>query len=228
MHRPLGTDHCVLTVQTAEVSRSLTLALSLQPLDRPHTHTEFTLACRVYIHWHCYCVWCVCVCERERVLNGTCKGVLVGLRTRVSEGSPLVVIFPMTLTFWRNKVATLSVTWKCSLLLYEGKQSMFLESKFCNALDLLPFSSVFMDQWEICAHIFPYLYMFNFSLLRYRNSKKRKSSRLDSSGTWDLFCDLMMTKLSNWPGPFFFSFSESLKLLPYLEYHNMCLFYLSP
>ncbi len=72
---------------------------------------------------------------------------------------------------------------------------MFLESKFCNALDLLPFSSVFMDQWEICAHIFPYLYMFNFSLLRYRNSKKRKSSRLDSSGTWDLFVILMMTKL---------------------------------
>ncbi len=107
-------------------SRSLTLALSLQPLDRPHTHTEFTLACRVYIHWHCYCVRvcvcvCVCVCERERVLNGTCKGVLVGLRTRVSEGSPLVVIFPMTLTFWRNKSATLSVTWKCSLLLLWGE-----------------------------------------------------------------------------------------------------------
>ncbi len=60
---------------------------------------------------------CVCVRMRERVSNDTYKGVLVGLRTRVSEGCPLVVIFHMTLTFRRNKSATLSVTWKCSLLL---------------------------------------------------------------------------------------------------------------
>lgn len=35
-------------------------------------------------------------------------------------------------------------------------------------------------------------------------------------------------KFLNWPGPFFFFFSvsENLKLFPYLEYHNMCLFYI--